>query len=209
MDARHPVLRTAAAVVVAALSLSLAACKRGSGDDDTLATGRNDAPSASSGASNVGPSPPPVDSAGPGVGDEASQTAGNTNAPPAGPTLMLATTGTHAPYLTDASGGAVYYVEGDTDGSKCVGPCVQSWPPVTVEGRQPAGAPGLQGAMIASITRPDGTHQVTFDGHPLYRYAADTSAGSTKGEGLKDAFGRWHVAKPEGTKERGEQNDDD
>ena len=137
MNDRFPALRTLAVAVFAAFALG--ACKAGSGDDGTLATGANDKPSASSGATNVGPSPPPVDSAGPGAGDQASQPMGNTSALPTGPTLMLVAQGAHAPYLSNAAGNALYYVEGDTDGSKCAGACEQSWPPVTVETQQPTG----------------------------------------------------------------------
>jgi predicted lipoprotein with Yx(FWY)xxD motif len=192
MNHRLSALRPLAAALFA--TIALAACKAGSGADDTLANGANDKPSASSDASNVGPSSPPVNSAGPAVGDQASQPVGNTGAAPAGPTLMLVSQGPHAPYLSNAAGNALYYVEGDTDGSKCTGPCTQSWPPVTIESQQPTGAPGLQGAMIATITRPDGSRQVTFDGHPLYRYAADAGAGSANGDGVKDKFGTWHIA---------------
>lgn len=46
---------------------------------------------------------------------------------------------------------------------------------------------------LATITRADGTTQVTYDGHPLYYYAADVQAGDTNGEGVG---GVWHVAKP-------------
>ena len=48
--------------------------------------------------------------------------------------------------------------------------------------------------MISTITRPDGRRQVTFDGHPLYRYSADAGAGATNGDGVKDKFGTWHLA---------------
>ena len=179
-------------------AVTLAACKPGEGRNDTLADGATDRASANDGSTGIGPGAPPVDSASPAEGNSASQPAGN--APPgaaAGPTLMVATQGAHAAHgghLTNAAGNALYYVEGDTDGSKCTGPCLQSWPPVVIADAQPTGAPGMQGAQIATITRPEGTRQVTFNGHPLYRYAADAGAGATNGDGVKDKFGTWHVA---------------
>ncbi|WP_133478636.1 COG4315 family predicted lipoprotein [Cognatilysobacter segetis] len=194
MNDRIPVARTLGIAVIAALTL--AACRPGRGDNDTLADGATDAPSAASGATNVGPGAPPVDSAGPGYSDAMPSPSGTTSAGPAGATLTLVSQGPHAPYIANSAGNALYYVEGDTDGSKCTGPCLQAWPPVTIETQQPSGAAGLEGAKIATITRAEGTRQVTFDGHPLYRYAADAGAGSANGDGVKDKFGSWHIASP-------------
>lgn len=194
MNTPIPVSRTLGVALLAALSL--AACRPGRGDNDTLAEGANDKVSATSGATNVGPSPPPVDSAGPGSSDAIPAPSGMTGAAPAGATLTLVSQGPHAPYVADSAGNALYYAEGDADGSKCTGPCLQAWPPVTIETQQPSGAPGLQGAMIATITRADGTRQVTFAGHPLYRYAADAGAGSANGDGVKDNYASWHIVTP-------------
>ena len=47
--------------------------------------------------------------------------------------------------------------------------------------------------------RSDGTEQVTYKGHPLYYFVADTSAGSTKGQG-SDSFGaKWWLIAPSGS----------
>jgi predicted lipoprotein with Yx(FWY)xxD motif len=53
--------------------------------------------------------------------------------------------------------------------------------------------------MIATIARPDGSRQVTYNGMPLYRYAADGGAGAAKGHGVRDAFGTWHLVSANGT----------
>ena len=194
MNDRIPRARTLCVALAAALAL--AACRPGRGDNDTLGDGTIDRPTANNGATNVGPSAPPVDSAGPGSSDAIPAPVGNTGAGATGATLTLVSQGPHAPFLANSAGNALYYVEGDTDGSKCTGPCVQAWPPVTIESQQPTGAPGLEGAKIATITRPEGTRQVTFGGHPLYRYAADAGAGTANGDGVKDKFGSWHIATP-------------
>ena len=48
--------------------------------------------------------------------------------------------------------------------------------------------------------RADGTTQVTYAGHPLYRYAEDTAPGTTRGQG-SNAFGaKWYVVAPSGQK---------
>ncbi|AXK72074.1 hypothetical protein DWG18_07110 [Lysobacter sp. TY2-98] len=178
-----------------AAALALVACK-GQGGNDTLADGATDSSSAATGATSAGPGAPPVDSASPAAGNDASQATTPTTGAAASPTLMLTANGPHGAYVTNGAGNAVYWVEGDTDGSKCKAECTQAWPPVTADAQQPAGAPGLQGASISTISRADGMRQVTFDGHPLYRYAADTGVSQANGDGVKDKFGSWHVAKP-------------
>jgi predicted lipoprotein with Yx(FWY)xxD motif len=45
---------------------------------------------------------------------------------------------------------------------------------------------------LGVITRPDGTMQATYDGHPLYTYAADAAPGQNKGDGLNVSGGLWH-----------------
>ena len=42
-------------------------------------------------------------------------------------------------------------------------------------------------------TRPDGATQVTYDGHPLYRYAGDSKAGDTNGQGINEFGALWYV----------------
>ena len=45
--------------------------------------------------------------------------------------------------------------------------------------------------MLGTITRPDGTTQATYDGHPLYTYAGDSAPGQAKGNGLNVSGGLW------------------
>ena len=46
----------------------------------------------------------------------------------------------------------------------------------------------------AQVARTDGSRQVTYDGHPLYYYAADASKpGRTKGEELEQFGAEWYV----------------
>jgi predicted lipoprotein with Yx(FWY)xxD motif len=51
-----------------------------------------------------------------------------------------------------------------------------------------AGA-GLTGT-IGTISRPDGTTQVTYNGWPLYRYSKDAKAGDATGQGVG---GIWYA----------------
>jgi predicted lipoprotein with Yx(FWY)xxD motif len=96
----------------------------------------------------------------------------------------------HAVYLFEADHGST---------SACSGACAQSWPPVTTTGAPSAGA-GANAALLGTITRPDGTKQVTYNGHPLYFFAGDSSSGEAKGQG-STAFGAgWYVLAPSGSK---------
>jgi predicted lipoprotein with Yx(FWY)xxD motif len=92
----------------------------------------------------------------------------------------------------------VYMFEGDKgSSSSCTGACASAWPPVT--GIPKAGA-GAMASDLGTITRPDGTKQVTYKGHPLYLFSKDKDDGDAYGEGLK-AFGAdWYALAPSGQK---------
>ncbi len=91
--------------------------------------------------------------------------------------------------LTNAKGFVLYWFAPDTPtSSKCSGSCATYWPPVT--GPVTAGS-GVTGTL-GTITRSDGTKQATYDGHPLYTYAGDTSPGQAKGNGLNVSGGLWY-----------------
>jgi predicted lipoprotein with Yx(FWY)xxD motif len=56
--------------------------------------------------------------------------------------------------------------------SACQGLCAQVWPPVLTSGR-PEAIPGVDQHALGTIVRPDGAHQVTYDGKPLYLFNQD------------------------------------
>ncbi len=95
--------------------------------------------------------------------------------------------------LVDAQGMTLYYLTTEHGGHiQCTGGCATTWPPLTV----PAGStPTSAGAVtrLGTVTRPDGSTQVTFDGAPLYRYSGDTASGQTNGNGVD---GVWFAEKP-------------
>jgi predicted lipoprotein with Yx(FWY)xxD motif len=91
--------------------------------------------------------------------------------------------------LTSTGGFTVYWFARDTaTTSACTGSCARRWPPVT--GPAAAG-PSVLGTL-GTITRPDGTIQATYDGHPLYTATADTVPGQAKGNNLDASGGKWH-----------------
>lgn len=81
--------------------------------------------------------------------------------------------------------------------STCTGACAKTWPPLTVTGK-PTGSGGVDAKKLGTSKRSDGSTQVTYNGHPLYRFAADTKPGNTRGQGL-NAFGaKWYVLGTDG-----------
>ena len=102
-------------------------------------------------------------------------------------------------YLTGSSGRAIYLFVADTgDKSACSGACASLWPPVTTSGT-PSGAGGALASDLGTITRSDGTKQVTYKGHPLYYYAPDTTAGQTTGQGSTQFGAKWWLVAPSGS----------
>jgi predicted lipoprotein with Yx(FWY)xxD motif len=94
----------------------------------------------------------------------------------------------------------VYLFEADKgSASACSSACAKVWPPVTTTGAPTAGG-GAMAADLGTITRSDGTTQVTYKGHPLYYFAQDKDNGDAYGQGIKSFGSDWYVLKPSGSK---------
>jgi predicted lipoprotein with Yx(FWY)xxD motif len=170
---RSPTARLAAGVGGAAAVALLAACASGSSSSSTAAAASS--PAAGGGAS-------------------ASGSAGGSGA-----TVITTATSSAGSVLTDGSGRAVYLWVKDTgDASTCTGACAGAWPPVTTTGTVTASG-GAQASDLGTITRSDGTKQVTYDGHPLYYFSGDSGSGTASGQG-SDGFGaKWWLVSPSGS----------
>lgn len=95
--------------------------------------------------------------------------------------------------LVDSSGHTLYVFTADTaKTSACTGACPAVWPPLLVSGTPTAG-PGVKSSLLSTITRSNGTHQVTYAGHPLYTFTKDQAAGQVNGEGINHFGGTWYV----------------
>jgi predicted lipoprotein with Yx(FWY)xxD motif len=116
-----------------------------------------------------------------------------------GGTVITTATSSAGTVLTDGSGRAVYLWVKDTgDKSACSGACAGAWPPVTASGTVTASG-SAKASDLGTITRSDGTKQVTYDGHPLYYFEGDSGAGTATGQG-SDSFGaKWWLLTPAGT----------
>lgn len=111
--------------------------------------------------------------------------------------------------VVDARGHSLYLFEADHKGaSACYGACAKAWPPVIVSGKPKAG-PGARAALLGVLHRRDGKQQVTYRGHPLYRFFKDAKRGQVKGQGLDFFGGEWYVLTPAGKKLEHEAGSDD
>jgi predicted lipoprotein with Yx(FWY)xxD motif len=93
--------------------------------------------------------------------------------------------------LVDSQGRTLYLFTHDSGTtSMCSGPCATAWPPLVAAGAATATS-GANAALLGTSRRADGTTQVTYNGHPLYRFVKDQNAGETNGQGVTAFGGSW------------------
>ena len=98
------------------------------------------------------------------------------------------------PILATSTGMTVYrFVKDATNKSNCSGSCAVAWPPVLLaKGQTKPVGKGV--SHLGVIMRSNGSHQVTYEGIPLYTFVRDTKH-SIDGN-IKDAFGQWWTVNP-------------
>ena len=134
-----------------------------------------------------------------------STTTGSTGATPAPATASAAAgvdleqgtatvMGSQETVLTSPDGFTLYYLTVDSvSAPKCTGGCLTNWPPL-LSGGNPSSMVPLSGTL--TVTMNANGDQVAYNGHLLYRFAADKAKGDAKGEGLQAFGGVWKVATP-------------
>jgi predicted lipoprotein with Yx(FWY)xxD motif len=101
--------------------------------------------------------------------------------------------------LVDGRGRALYLFTRDhTPSSRCSGSCARAWPPLLTAGTPVAGS-GAGAKLLGSTRRPDGSSQVTYRGHPLYRYIGDRLPGQVLCQDVEEFGGRWYVVTRSGS----------
>jgi predicted lipoprotein with Yx(FWY)xxD motif len=163
------------------LILILAACSSGA------------TPSPSSAGPSAAASPPAAasPSTAPSSGASPSEAASETY-----DLKIAAGAGSITNYLTGEAGKTLYIFTKDTkDSGKsvCNGDCATNWPPFVVSSLDEVKPDNGVTGKLALVTRDDGTTQVSYNGQPLYQFAADKAAGDTNGQGVG---GIWFVANP-------------
>ncbi len=103
--------------------------------------------------------------------------------------------------LVDSSGFTVYRFTKDTGRSNTclkVSGCSGTWPALTTTGRPIAGS-GVRSSLLSTITLPNGSKQVTYAGHPLYRYAAASERAETVYISAEQFGGKWYGVNASGS----------
>jgi predicted lipoprotein with Yx(FWY)xxD motif len=102
--------------------------------------------------------------------------------------------------IEDQNGFVLYRFDSDTNKPKsksaCEGDCAKVWHPALTENGKPK-LKGVSSDVVGTVTRADGSKQLTVKGWPLYRYVGDLKAGTWKGQNVG---GKWFVIKPDGAK---------
>jgi len=94
-------------------------------------------------------------------------------------------------------------VRNDGWGRACQGLCAVYWPPLLTSDRPVAG-PGVDQRALGFVVRPDGSHQVTYKGRPLYLFYNDAYIGppvnvgtqGINGAGARTPWGVFNTIPP-------------
>jgi predicted lipoprotein with Yx(FWY)xxD motif len=100
--------------------------------------------------------------------------------------------------LATSSGFTLYEFTRDrpnTDACQDINGCISFWPPLV---GTPRAGHGVNARLLGTIGLKNGSHQVTYAGHPLYLYAGDTGPGQTGYVGVNASGGIWYAINAQG-----------
>lgn len=170
-------------IALLATALVATAC---AADDDPVAVETTVAPATTAAPTTAAPTTAPSTTAAP-TAEETEDTA-----PASGDAVTVAGSDL-GDILVDADGNTLYLFTPDAQGeSACYDQCEEIWPPLP--GDVSAGD-GVDASLLGTTQRTDGSTQATYNGWPLYHYAADGGPGDTNGQGVGDV---WFVVDPAG-----------
>lgn len=98
--------------------------------------------------------------------------------------------------LVNSSGRTLYeFTKDRANKSSCatISGCSAVWPSLKVNGR-PTASSGIKASLLSSTT----AKQVTYAGHPLYTYSADSAPGETTYVGVTQFGGTWYAINASG-----------
>ncbi|GAA3120799.1 hypothetical protein ACFQ0X_19155 [Streptomyces rectiviolaceus] len=100
--------------------------------------------------------------------------------------------------VTDSKGYVLYRFDEDTakpPKSTCNDTCAKVWPATPDPGK--VTVEGIDKSLVGTVTRDDGSKQLTLDGWPLYTYVKDDEPREAQGQGVD---GTWYAVTPTGAK---------
>ena len=102
-------------------------------------------------------------------------------------------------FIVGADDRPLYLFTADTRGeaSACYDACAEAWPPVTDD---VSTGSGVDASLLGTITRDDGSLQVTYSGWPLYEFARDEVGAEPQGQEIESFGGEWYLITPAGEK---------
>lgn len=102
--------------------------------------------------------------------------------------------------IVDGQGRTLYLFDAEHSPTpRCYGACASAWPPL-LTATSPVAGGGLSQALMATVTRTDGSMQVTYNGHALYLYIGDRTPGEIKCQAIVEYGGGWFVVDTQGNK---------
>jgi predicted lipoprotein with Yx(FWY)xxD motif len=178
---------TAACGVIASAALAVAACAPSGYGDGEASSGSTAAPQLANATGTPGP-----------TGAPAAEDAGDTTAVNLTTKLKASTIKRMGKVVVNQDGYTLYLFTKDSkDPSKsnCNGTCAKIWPPALTDGTP--SIDGVPADLVGTVTREDGTKQITIGGWPVYTYIGDKKPGAWKGQFVG---GTWFVIGPNGKK---------
>ncbi|MFG2721533.1 hypothetical protein ACGFW5_25055 [Streptomyces sp. NPDC048416] len=125
---------------------------------------------------------------------------GSSSSQPSGAALSTAKADKVGTVVVDGKGFVLYRFDKDTakpaPKSNCYGTCAAQWPPAPAPAAG-VNVKGIDSSLLGTVTRADGSKQLTLAGWPLYRYAKDVAPHEASGQGVG---GIWFAATPTGAK---------
>lgn len=101
--------------------------------------------------------------------------------------------------VVTASGLTLYAFTSDSRQSSCYGSCARTWIPFTTSSSTVVKTgSGLSQRLVGKTRRSNGQYQVTYGGHPLYRYVGDRRSGTQNGQDKSQFGGSWYVVSKQG-----------
>ncbi len=102
--------------------------------------------------------------------------------------------------LVNSKGDTLYlWAKDKRNKTVCSDACEAVWPLVLVTGKPTAG-PGVRASMLGTIAVSDSgsRRELTYNGHPLYRFASDVKPGDITGQGNPTFGAPWWLVSPDG-----------